>query len=57
MGTLKAEMLQNGRFITQTDATTELFAYIEAYYNTQRMHSSLDYRSPAAFESKLALAN
>ena len=41
MGTLKAEMLQNGRFINETDARRELFAYIDSYYNTQRLHLSL----------------
>lgn len=57
MGTLKAEMLQNGRFINETDARRELFAYIDSYYNTQRLHSSLSYQSPASFEADLALAN
>ena len=57
MGTLKAEMLQDGRFIDQADAATEIFAFIDAYYNTQRLHSSLNYRSPSSFESDLALAN
>jgi len=57
MGTLKAEMLQDGRFIDQADATTEIFAFIDAYYNTQRLHSSLNYRSPASFESDIALNN
>ena len=57
MGTLKAEMLQGGRFIDQPDAATEIFAFIDAYYNTQRLHSSLNYRSPASFEANIALAN
>jgi putative transposase len=57
MGTLKAEMLQDGHFINQADASTEIFAFIDAYYNTQRLHSSLNYRSPAAFEADIALAN
>ena len=57
MGTLKAEMLQNGRFLNASDARTELFAFIDSYYNTQRMHSSLSYRSPAHFEADIALAN
>lgn len=56
MGTLKAEMLQNGRFINAADARSELFAYIDSYYNTQRLHSSLSYQSPASFEADLALA-
>ena len=50
-------MLQGGRFIDQTDAATAIFAFIDAYYNTHRLHSSLNYRSPAAFESDIALAN
>lgn len=29
MGTLKAEMLQNGRFINATDARSEIFAFID----------------------------
>ena len=41
MGTLKAEMLQDGCFMNARDAKTEVFAYIESYYNTQRKHSSL----------------
>ena len=52
IGTLKNEMLQGGRFIDQTDAQTELFAYIEGYYNTIRKHSALNYRSPLQFETQ-----
>jgi transposase InsO family protein len=57
MGTLKAEMLQNGRFINATDARAEIFAFIDGYYNTQRLHSSLNYRTPNHFEADLALVN
>jgi putative transposase len=53
MGTLKAEMLQGGTFINAHDARTEIFAYIEAYYNTRRKHSSLAYQTPFRFESNL----
>jgi transposase InsO family protein len=53
MGTLKAEMLDNGCFINASDAKTEIFAYIESYYNIQRKHSSLDYKSPAQFEASI----
>ena len=53
IGTLKTEMLQGGAFIDQRDARTELFAYIDAYYNTLRKHSSLHYQSPAQFESNI----
>lgn len=32
------------------DAKHQLFDFIEGFYNTHRMHSSLDYASPAEFE-------
>jgi transposase InsO family protein len=51
VGTLKTEMLQGGRFIDEKDAHTEIFAYIEGYYNTQRKHSALGYLPPSKFES------
>jgi transposase InsO family protein len=57
MGTLKAEMLQGGTFIDARDARTELFAYIEAYYNTHRKHSSLAYQTPFQFESNPLINN
>lgn len=50
IGTLKREMLQGGEFIDDTDARTELFSYIEGYYNTHRKHSSLGYLAPSKYE-------
>ena len=52
IGTLKTEMLQDGCFLTDADARTEIFAFIEAYYNTHRKHSALNYLSPVQFEAK-----
>ncbi len=49
----KAELLQDGIFETVEDARTEIFEYIEMYYNTQRLHSSLDYQSPGEFEKQV----
>jgi putative transposase len=46
----KAELLQDGIFETIEDARTEIFEYIEMYYNTIRIHSSLSYKSPTEFE-------
>ncbi|MDB6140768.1 MAG: hypothetical protein JWO94_3840 [Verrucomicrobiaceae bacterium] len=57
MGTLKAEMLQNGRFIDPSDARAEIFAFIDGYYNTQRLHSSLNYKTPSNFEAYIAVIN
>jgi transposase InsO family protein len=48
----KAEMLEGGAFRTAEDARSEIFEYIEMYYNTKRLHSSIGYMSPADFENK-----
>jgi transposase InsO family protein len=57
MGTLKTEMLQNGCFLDEADARIEIFAYIESYYNRQRKHSSIGYKTPVEFEDSIALSN
>jgi transposase InsO family protein len=48
---LKAELLEDGMFENMEDARTEVFEYIEMYYNTQRKHSSLNYQSPTEYEN------
>lgn len=47
----KAEVLEDGAFLDVADARTEIFEYIEVYYNRVRRHSSLGYKSPLRFES------
>lgn len=49
---IKAELLEGGAFENIQDAQTEIFEYIEMYYNTKRIHSSLNYLSPDAYEKK-----
>ncbi len=46
--TLKSELGEH--FGSQALAQTELFDYIEVFYNQQRRHSSLGYLSPASYE-------
>lgn len=46
----KAELLQDGIFEDIEDARTEIFEYIEMYYNTIRLHSSIGYKSPLQYE-------
>ena len=48
--TLKRELINDAHFETRAEATQEIFKYIETYYNTKRMHSGLDYKSPKDFE-------
>lgn len=57
IGTLKLEMLQGGCFQDATDARTEIFDFIEGYYNTRRKHSALGYLSPSQFEAQLHSQN
>jgi len=48
--TLKLELVYRCRFDTRSQARTQIFDYIETFYNRQRTHSALDYRSPVDFE-------
>jgi putative transposase len=57
IGTLKNEMLQGGRFEDVDDARTEIFEYIESYYNNQRKHSSIGYLTPIQFENQILTLN
>jgi transposase InsO family protein len=49
-GTLKRELIHHVTYPTRHAARPILFAYIEVFYNHRRLHSPLDYSSPAAFE-------
>lgn len=50
-GTLKTEMhLRGDPFDSHAEARRALFEYIEIFYNRQRRHSTLGYRSPIEFE-------
>ncbi len=49
--TLRAELTDLERFPTRQAAQTVVFEFIEVFYNRQRLHSSLGYRSPLAFET------
>ena len=48
-GTLKTECATQ-LFATRAQARTAIFEFIEAWYNRQRLHSSLDYLTPMEFE-------
>ena len=48
--TLECELLDRRYFPTMAGARREVFSYIEGFYNTRRLHSSLGYKSPANFE-------
>jgi len=49
--TIKRELIKCAKFESPEIAQQEIFKYIEMYYNTKRIHSSLGYLSPTQFEA------
>jgi transposase InsO family protein len=39
------------RYLTRQQAKQDVFHWIEVFYNWQRRHSTLGYRSPTEFEA------
>jgi putative transposase len=48
--TLKLELVYQTAWLTRAQARRAVFEYLEVFYNGQRLHSALGYRSPIAFE-------
>lgn len=46
-GSLKTEQVHHCHFRTRAEAKAAAFDYIEVFYNRQRLHSGLGYRTPA----------
>ncbi len=49
-GTVKSELVNHCQYQTRDEARSQVFYYIEAFYNRRRLHSSLGYLSPEAYE-------
>ena len=49
--TLKAECVDLHVFPSRAHARSVVFEFLEVYYNRQRLHSTLGYRTPVAFEA------
>ena len=52
--TIKAELLWQRSWRTRRDAEIAIFEYINGFYNPRRRHSALGWKSPLAFERKVA---
>ena len=52
--TLKTELVHHTHSVTREAARRDLFAHIEGYYNRQRCHSALGYRTPEQAELQAA---
>jgi len=48
--TLKGELVHHRQYATRAQAKTDIFEYIEVFYNRSRRHSALLYLVPAPFE-------
>jgi len=49
-GTLKTECVDRQSYQSLSQARQSIFEYLEAFYNRQRLHSSLGYVSPVTYE-------
>jgi len=48
--TIKSELINEiGRYKTRKEARVSIFEYIECYYNTERIHSTLNYYTPREY--------
>jgi transposase InsO family protein len=52
-GTLKMELVHGERYRSRLEARLSIFEYVEAFYNRQRSHSALGYRSSEQHEKFL----
>ena len=52
--TLKTELVHHRKYATRAEATRDIFAYIEGFYNRTRRHSAIGYISPIEMELKAA---
>ena len=52
--TAKRELTHHESYATREEARRSLFEYIEVFYNRQRLHSTLGYRSPTEYEVRFA---
>ena len=46
----KTELIEGGVFASIEEAESEIFTYIEGFYNPHRLHSTLGYLTPIEFE-------
>jgi putative transposase len=47
----KKELVHRRSWPTRRELISEVFEFVEGFYNTTRRHSTLGYRSPAQFET------
>lgn len=48
--TIKVELIYNENYKTRAEANASIFEYIETFYNSKRIHSGINYKTPNEFE-------
>ena len=54
--TLKTELVERRRWSSRVELRSAVFDYIEVFYNRRRLHSALNYKTPAEVEQLLDAA-
>ncbi|KUY56322.1 integrase [Burkholderia sp. RF7-non_BP1] len=54
--TLKVERIYQNHYETRAQARLDIVDWIEGYYNRQRLHTSIDFRTPVDYEASLIAA-
>lgn len=54
---LKVERVHDKNYKTREEAKSDIFNYIELFYNTKRLHSTLGYCTPVEFEQQYLMTN
>ena len=54
--TLKVERTNRLQYTSRDQARLDIVNWIEGFYNEKRLHSAIDYRSPADLEGRLKAA-
>jgi putative transposase len=54
---LKNEIVHHQNYQTRDEARTEIFDYIELFYNRKRLHQSLNYQTPMLYKSDAVSPN
>ena len=50
--TLKTELVYHRRYESRAEARSDIFEYLEVFYNRVRLHSAIGYDSPENYESR-----
>ena len=54
--TLKKELIHRRSWTSRAELRSALFEYLEVFYNRRRLHSFIDYKTPAQFEQDFTAA-